>query len=62
MSNYKVETLSGTYVVVEQQTGHHVWETKNEAAARSRCRDLNLGAGFDGWSPEFFCKKMQNNG
>jgi hypothetical protein len=30
----------------------------DEDEARSVCRKLNLGSGFNGWTPEFVAKRM----
>lgn len=30
---------------------------QNEAEARAVCRKLNLGSGFNGWTPEFVAKR-----
>jgi hypothetical protein len=30
---------------------------KDESEARSVCRKMNLGSGFNGWTPEFVAKR-----
>jgi hypothetical protein len=46
-----------TYEIVETQTGHIVGGNLTHDQAKSTCRRLNFGAGFDGFTPAFFMKK-----
>lgn len=40
--------------IVEKDTGLSIWEETTKEAAKRICRQLNLGAGFNGFTPEFF--------
>lgn len=58
--NYKtVKHSNGKYVVVETQTDQimKVCDTNDEA--RKLMKHLNLGGGFDGFSPNFFTKPVK---
>jgi hypothetical protein len=48
----------GTYKVLEVATGQTVVSFDNQADARKFLRHLNLGGGFDGWSPSFMLRDM----
>ena len=45
--------------VVEKDTDLVIRACKNEQEARELCRSLNLGAGFDGWTPMFFLETFK---
>lgn len=51
--NYKVESNSGLFNVVEKQTGHIVYTHHFASEAKKMMKHLNLGGGFDGFSPRF---------
>lgn len=57
MMNYKIVEHDGKYSVVELR--HVVLEEKiidtftDREDARTAVRFLNLGGGFDGWTPDF---------
>lgn len=56
--SYKVEKdENDNYSIVENETERIVDTSKSEKKARNVCRNLNLGAGFQGWTPDFFCSK-----
>ena len=56
---YRVIKDEGGYKIVEKDTQHVVDRVVKEKPARELCRDLNLGAGFAGWTPEFFCQNFK---
>ena len=43
--------------VVELPTGHAIYKEVTIKEAKSACRHLNFGGGFDGWTPAFFLQK-----
>ena len=64
MSYYVDERKTKTsklYHVIEKDTGHIVTSSDAEKTARTQCRSLNLGAGFNGWTPEFFTYVYQDS-
>ena len=50
-----------TYNVVECGTKQIIKSDMGHLEAKSLCRHLNFGGGFDGFTPEFFLKKMMIN-
>lgn len=70
MVNYKVQNAgkwkfdkagepSGhfLYEVLETNTNQLIESNMTQAQAKSLCRHLNFGGGFDGWTPTFFLAK-----
>lgn len=56
--NYNmVENKNKMYDVVETATDQVIY-TSNEKDARLFMRHLNLGGGFDGWTPSFLLKNF----
>jgi len=55
--NYKVIQKKNTYAIVEKSTDHIV-AFGVEKEMKTRCRFLNLGGAFDGWTPSFVLKKI----
>ena len=56
--NYKLVENKGKFFVFEKPTMQKIsktYDTKEEA--RSFLRHLNLGGGFDGWTPAFMTEK-----
>ena len=45
--------------VVEKETGNVIQVCLNEAKANELCRKLNLGSGFQGWTPTFMLPKKK---
>jgi hypothetical protein len=45
--------------VVEKDTGLTIAEKNSEKGARDVCRALNLGSGFDGFTPTFFTETFK---
>jgi hypothetical protein len=44
--------------ITEKETGFVIKENLDNVEARKLLRHLNLGGGFDGWTPNFFMKKV----
>jgi hypothetical protein len=58
--SYSVIENGGTYDILEKDTGIIIeLKETNKTHIRSICRKLNLGSGFNGWTPGFFGKKYQ---
>jgi hypothetical protein len=51
--NYSTIEIGGSYVVEEKQTGYYVYVADTKEQARKMMKHLNLGGGFDGFSPKF---------
>jgi hypothetical protein len=51
---YKVVNNSNTYDILEKSTGNIIVIERKEDVARNICRKLNLGGGFNGYTPAFF--------
>jgi hypothetical protein len=58
MTSYKVKKFDSLYGVVESATNHIIFESNDEHKAKTMSRKLNFGAAFDGWTPNFFTKKV----
>lgn len=55
--SYTTQEENGKFNILEKNTGVLiVLETENHNA-RDLCRKLNLGSGFNGWTPHFFTNK-----
>ena len=48
-----------TYEVVEVETDQIIKSDMTKDHAKSVCRHLNFGGGFDGWTPAFFIEKSK---
>lgn len=58
--SYRVEKQDpNTFVVIEGDTGLTIDAFRSEQKARDVCRNLNLGSGFQGWTPTFFCNETK---
>jgi|DEB0MinimDraft_10_1074344.scaffolds.fasta_scaffold79747_2 hypothetical protein len=53
MMNYRVIEKDNSYGVFETQTGLIVFKDKDRMKVSERCRWLNLGGCFDGWTPKY---------
>ena len=53
--NYKLKVENGVSVI-ETSTDQIIRSFDNLDSARKFLRQLNLGGGFDGWTPSFFLK------
>ena len=56
--NYKMLNDLGKYKVLEVATEQSVGIFETQTEARKFLRHLNLGGGFDGWSPSFMLRDM----
>lgn len=56
--SYSVKQGKTGYNVVEKDTEIVIELERSESEARSLCRKMNLGSGFNGWTPQFFTKIM----
>ena len=52
--NYKIKMTESGFSVMETSTNQIIREFKGLEPARKVLRHLNLGGGFDGWTPQFF--------
>ena len=54
--SYIIQKLDGQKYIVELQTNIRIKLSKNktESELRTITRKLNLGGGFNGWTPSFF--------
>lgn len=52
---YKVVDNGDTFSVEEKDTGLILIKNVSNRRARGYCRSLNLGSGFKGITPSFFC-------
>jgi hypothetical protein len=55
--SYKVITEENTYSIFEKESDITIDLRTDEKKARDLCRKLNLGSGFNGWTPPFFAVK-----
>lgn len=59
MSYSVIKSDKNVFDILEKETGSVIEVKKtDEKEIRSLCRKLNLGAGFDGWTPDFVAKRM----
>lgn len=58
--NYSVVENNNTFNVIENTTGLIISSFCDKVLAKKRMKTLNMGAGFDGWTPEFIVKKVVN--
>ena len=56
--SYRIENVNNEYAIVEKATELTVASYSSFKEARSVCRGLNLGAGFNGLTPTFFCESF----
>jgi diaminopimelate decarboxylase len=57
--NYKIKSNNNLFEVVETATNQIVGKFADQKAAKELLRHLNLGGGFDGWSPTFILKTIK---
>ena len=58
MVNYRVEE-GNLCKIVETQTGQTIKDDLSREQAKNLCRHLNMGGGFDGYTPRFFFNKVR---
>lgn len=51
---YRVQSINRQYAIIEKDTQLEVFHVEGESTARELCRSLNLGGGFNGYTPSFF--------
>lgn len=56
--SYTVKEVEGAFVIVEKESETTIQIKGDEKKARDVCRKLNLGSGFNGWTPTFVAKSM----
>jgi hypothetical protein len=56
---YRVEKENGVFLVIEKDTDQIVFDCGCENEARDYCRVLNLGSGFNGYTPSFFLQNFK---
>lgn len=52
--NYSIVERNKNFLVVETATNQPIKNFNNKDVARKFMRHLNLGGGFNGWTPKFF--------
>jgi hypothetical protein len=55
--SYAVTSKEGKYDLLEKSSDVLIELNYEEKKAKDMCRKLNLGAGFNGWTPPFFAVK-----
>jgi len=60
--NYKINADENktNYVVIETQTDQVIKQISDFSEARKLMKHLNLGGGFDGWTPSFLLADFSN--
>lgn len=59
--SYRVEQNGSFFCVIENETELVIRKCSKEKNARDTCRNLNLGAGFQGFTPSFFAKDEKSS-
>lgn len=57
--SYSVKRGESGYNIFEKDTDTLIFLERSEKETRDLCRKLNLGSGFNGWTPGFFTEKMK---
>lgn len=58
MINYKIVNRGDKFCILETQTDQIVKICDDKKVAKKYLKHLNLGGGFDGWSPSFMNNKI----
>ena len=59
MSYSVIKSENNIYNIFEKESDIVIEIAKtDEKEARAVCRKMNLGSGFNGWTPEFVAKRM----
>lgn len=58
--NYKIIQDSNGYNIVESPTDQVVKTFDSHSDAKKMMKHLNLGGGFDGFTPNFFLKSVKS--
>jgi hypothetical protein len=56
---YRVQQNKNEYDIIEKDTNTVVYTERKENSARELCRSLNLGSGFNGYTPMFFTQSFK---
>jgi hypothetical protein len=56
--SYRVHEENGIFKIIEKDSDLVVQVKKSKDDATKLCRTLNLGSGFDGWTPPFFAAEF----
>lgn len=56
--SYRVLKTETGYGIMEKESDTLIELKKPENEVRDLCRKLNLGTGFNGWTPIFFAEKL----
>ena len=56
MLTYRMKEVNDKFVIEEHETGLEVQRYKEQKSARETLRNLNMGGGFDGFTPTFFTR------
>ena len=56
--SYIVKEQNGTFDIYEKDTEVLIELNFDEKRAKDLCRKLNLGSGFNGWTPMFVAEKV----
>lgn len=56
---YSVKKRNGVSSILEKDTDQTVYVCGCENKARDFCRSLNLGSGFNGFTPSFFIQEFK---
>lgn len=56
---YRVQQNEKEYNIIEKDTNLIVYTEQKENSARELCRSLNLGSGFNGYTPLFFTQSFK---
>ena len=60
--SYAVTVKEGKYDLLEKSSDVLIELNYEEKKANDICRKLNLGGGFNGWTPPFFAIKYNEKG
>jgi len=62
MMNYKIneDKNKSKFVVFETKTEQPIFEIADFSEAKKLMKHLNLGGGFDGWTPSFLLADFSN--
>lgn len=56
--SYSVKKGEVGYNILEKDTDVLIELERSEKETRDLCRKMNLGSGFNGWTPMFFSTRM----
>jgi hypothetical protein len=59
MSYTTIRSSEDTFDVLEKDTDIVIELKRDEKSIREICRKLNLGSGFEGFTPPFFAEKFE---